>query len=85
MAEKVVYEVILEEVWKSNIRRGKFPLEGKYNVVSNRGAQFAITKAKSFALKQRKKGVQGFEDKPYDDSCIEAQLKSVAPIITLDC
>lgn len=85
MADRVVYEVTLEEVWKSNIKRGKFPAENKYNVVSNRGAQFAVTKAKSFALKRREKGVQGVEDKPYDDSCIEAHLKSVTPVITVDC
>lgn len=85
MAVKVVYEVTLEEVWKSNIKRGKFPTENTYNVISNRGAQFAVTKAKAYALKRREKGVQGVEDKPYDDSCVEVQLKSVHPSVTVDC
>jgi hypothetical protein len=86
MAEKIIYEVVLEETWKSNLgRKGKFPAEGKYNVASNKGAQFAIMKAKSFALKRREKGVRGIEDKEFDESCIAAELKSVNPVLTVDC
>lgn len=85
MAEKTIYEVVLHEVWKSNIRRGKFTTDGTYNIISNRGAEFAVKKAKSFALKQRLKGREGQDDKPYDDSCIEVGLSGVKPVLKVDC
>lgn len=85
MAQKTIYEVTLHEVWKSNLRRAKFTTDGTYNVVSSRGAEFAIMKAKSFALKQRLRGREGQDDKPFDDSCIEAILSGAKPILKVDC
>jgi len=85
MANKIIYEVTLHEMWKSNINRRKFPTDGSYNIVSDRGAEFAIMKAKSFALKQRLKGVQGPEEKAYDDSCVEVELSGVKPVLEVDC
>lgn len=85
MAAKVIYEVELHQKWKSNINRSVFDSNGTYNVSSNKGAEFAIMKAKSFALKRREKGVHGPEEKPYDDSCVEATLVGVKPVLTVDC
>jgi hypothetical protein len=85
MANKVIYRVELGTKWKSNINKRTFTALKEYNISSNRGAEFAIMKAKSFALKQRERGVNGVEEKPYDDSCIEVELASVSPALTVDC
>lgn len=85
MALKVIYKVQLQEKWKSNINKRIYMFEGEYNVVSDRGAEFAIMKAKSFALKQRDKGTEGQDDLPFDDSCVEADLLGVSAVMRVDC
>lgn len=86
---KIVYQVKLHQTWKSNINGRKFTSDSDFHIISDRGAEFAVLKAKSFALKQRVKGQEhntiSQVTKKYDDSCITVALREVKETVEVDC